>query len=69
MSADSTTEERSIQTGISDWQNTEVTEGLSEGEQVVVPETTGSDTSTTSERGFQGPPGDMIIVPGMGGPR
>ena len=69
MSADSTTEERSIQTGISDWQYTEVTEGLSEGEQVVVPETTGSDTSTTSERGFQGPPGDMIIVPGMGGPR
>jgi len=35
-----TTEERIIGTGISNWQYTEVTEGLSEGEQVVVPDTT-----------------------------
>jgi HlyD family secretion protein len=63
MSADGTTEERSIQTGISDWQYTEVTEGLSEGEQVIVPETTGSDTSTTSD---QGAPGGGMMMPGMG---
>jgi hypothetical protein len=63
---DGTTEERSIQTGISDWQYTEVTDGLTEGEQVVVPETTSTDTSTTSEQGFQGGPG--MMMPGMGGP-
>ena len=60
-------EERLIQTGISDWQYTEVTDGLSEGEQVVVPQTTSTGTSTTSEQGFQGAPGGMMM-PGMGGP-
>jgi len=64
---DGTTEERSIQTGISDWQYTEVTDGLSEGEQVAVPKTANTSTSTTSEQGFQGPPGGMIM-PGMGVP-
>ena len=57
-----TTEERAIQTGISDWQFTEVTDGLSEGEQVLVPQGT---TTTTTQ---QGPPGRMII-PGMRPPR
>jgi len=33
-------EQRAIQTGVSDWQFTEVTSGLSEGEQVVVPNKT-----------------------------
>ena len=37
---DGTAEERIIGTGISSWQYTEVTSGLSEGEQVVVPDTT-----------------------------
>ncbi len=63
---DGEVEEHSIQTGISDWQYTEVTDGLTEGEQVIVPQTTGSDTSTTSEQGFQGSPG--MMMPGMGGP-
>ena len=66
--ADGTTEERSIQTGISDWQYTEVTDGLTEGEQVVVPETTSTGTSTTSEQGFQGSPGMMMPGMGMEGP-
>jgi len=61
---DGTTEERAITTGISDWQYTEVTEGLSEGEQVVAPQGTTS-TSATSQ---QGPPGKMMI-PGMKPPR
>ena len=40
VSPNGTAEERIIQTGISSWQYTEVTSGLSEGEQVVVPDTT-----------------------------
>ena len=40
VSPNGTAEERIIQTGISSWQYTEVTSGLSEGEQVVVSDTT-----------------------------
>jgi HlyD family secretion protein len=43
------TEARAIKTGISNWQYTEVTEGLSEGEKVVV--TQGTATTTTSQQG------------------
>ena len=68
VSPDGTTEERPIQTGISDWQYTEVTDGLSEGEQVVIPQTTGTSTPTAPEEGFQRPSGGMMM-PGMGGPR
>ena len=68
VSPDGTTEERPIQTGISDWQYTEVTDGLSEGEQVVIPQTTGTNTPTAPEEGFQRPSGGMMM-PGMGGPR
>jgi len=53
--ADDTTEEREIQVGISDWQYTEATSGLSEGEQVFVPE--GTTTTNTGPQGgfmFQG---------------
>jgi hypothetical protein len=50
VSPDGTIEQRLIQTGISDSQNTEVTSGLSEGEQVVIPQTT-TTTSTTSQQG------------------
>jgi len=57
-----TIEEHAIQTGISDWQYTEVTSGLSEGEQVIVPQ--GTTTSPTTQ---QGPPGG-IMIPGMGRP-
>jgi multidrug efflux pump subunit AcrA (membrane-fusion protein) len=49
-----TTEARAIKTGISNWQYTEVTEGLSEGEKVVVQQGTTTTTPTTSQR--QGPP-------------
>jgi multidrug efflux pump subunit AcrA (membrane-fusion protein) len=62
VSKDGITEKRSIQTGISDWQHTEVVSGLSEGEQVVVPKgATTTTTSTTQQR----PPGGMFI-PGLG---
>jgi HlyD family secretion protein len=61
VSADGSIEERAVTTGISNWQYTEVTEGLSEGEQVVVTQSTASIT----QQG--GPPGGMIIP--MGPPR
>ena len=53
---DGVIEERAIKTGISDWQNTEVIEGLSEGEQVVIPDTTtATSTSTQSKSGARIP--------------
>ena len=58
VSPDGTTEERVIQTGISDWQYTEVTEGLSEGEQVIVPQ--GTTTTTPTQ---QRPRGPMPFMP------
>ena len=51
MSPDGTTEERVIQTGISDWQYTEVLDGLSEGEQVVIPQGTTSTATSPTPRG------------------
>jgi multidrug efflux pump subunit AcrA (membrane-fusion protein) len=55
MLPNGTTEQRAITTGISNWQYTEVTEGLSEGEKVVVqPGTTTTTPTSTSQR--QGPP-------------
>jgi multidrug efflux pump subunit AcrA (membrane-fusion protein) len=57
VSPDGTIEERVIQTGISDWQFTEVTEGLSEGEQVVVPQ----GTTTTTPSAEQGPRGGAMF--------
>ncbi len=44
---DGVAESRSIKTGLSDGVNTEVTEGLSEGEQVVIPKAT---TTTTTQQ-------------------
>ena len=56
MSPNGVIEERSITTGISNWQYTEVIDGLSEGEQVVVPQ----GVTTTSTPAPQG------MTPGMG---
>jgi len=46
------TEQRAIQTGISDWQYTEVTSGLSEGEQVLVPQGTAPTTTQKEPSGM-----------------
>ncbi len=54
VTASGETEQRAIQTGISDYQFTEVTEGLSEGEEVIVPQGT-TTTPTTTEQGPRGP--------------
>jgi multidrug efflux pump subunit AcrA (membrane-fusion protein) len=58
VNADGTTKQTEVQTGLSDWQNTEITSGLSEGEQVVVPKTTAVTTTTRTGGGmlFGGPP-------------
>ena len=58
LSPDGTIEERSITTGISDWQYTEVTDGLSEGEKVVVLQ------GTTTPSAPRAPRGPMPFIPG-----
>ena len=63
LSPDGIVEERLIQTGISNWQYTEVTDGLSEGEQVLVPEGTTA-PSTTLRQG----PGGFMFFEERGGP-
>jgi HlyD family secretion protein len=63
VAAAGVTEERVVQTGISDWQYTEVTSGLSEGEQVVVPQGSTATTPQTTTQQQQPPSGG--IVPGM----
>ena len=60
VSPDGVTEERAIKTGISNWTHTEVTEGLSEGEEVVIPQATTETTQSSTSRSpmpFLGPPG------------
>lgn len=61
LSPDGTIEERAITTGISDWQYTEVIEGLIEDEQVVVPQGTTTTPATQQDR-----PGGIMPFPGMG---
>ncbi len=44
------TEKREVITGLSNWQYTEVTEGLNEGEQVLIVKSTSSTTSTSTQQ-------------------
>jgi RND family efflux transporter MFP subunit len=60
LSSSGVTEARAIQTGISDWQYTEVTSGLNEGEQVIVPQGSTTTTSTTQQQQSSGG-----VIPGM----
>ena len=52
VAADGSLEQRTIVTGITNWTFTEVTDGLNEGEQVVVPQ--GVATTTTTQQRTQG---------------
>lgn len=54
ISSNGTIEKRAITTGITDYVKTEVTEGLSEGEKVVVLQGTTTTNSTTSRQGLPG---------------
>ena len=47
---DGVIEERSVQTGISNWQYVEIISGLSEGEQVIVPQATATTPTTPGQR-------------------
>ncbi|MFC2015137.1 efflux RND transporter periplasmic adaptor subunit [Chloroflexota bacterium] len=62
ISTDGTIEERSIQTGLTDWQYTEVVNGLSEGEQVVISQGTAVSATPTSQQGGI----RMPFIPGGG---
>jgi macrolide-specific efflux system membrane fusion protein len=62
LSPDGTIEMRAIKTGITDYVNTEVTDGLSEGEKVIVPQ--GTDTSSTTTSQWPGMPGGQGGMPG-----
>ncbi len=53
------TEERAVQVGISNWQYTEITSGLNEGEQVLIPE--GSTATTTNTQQGSRPPGGIFF--------
>jgi len=59
IAADGTIEQRAIQTGISDYQSTEVIEGLSEGEQIIIPQGTTATTSTPQQQSSGGMPREM----------
>jgi multidrug efflux pump subunit AcrA (membrane-fusion protein) len=52
VTASGTTEKRIVKTGLSDWQYTEITEGLSEGENVSIPENLGTASSSTNRGGM-----------------
>jgi len=62
VAADGSEEQREVTTGVSDWQYTEVTDGLAEGEVITY---TGA-AGMTSDFPQGGPGGGMMI--GMGGP-
>jgi len=61
VSASGALEKRVVQTGLSDWQNTEITSGLTEGEKVSVPQGTTTTTSSSSQNRGGGIP---FIGPG-----
>jgi macrolide-specific efflux system membrane fusion protein len=61
---DGTIEDRTVTVGVSNWQYSEITSGLSEGETVVVPEGT---ATTSSDQMFRIGGGGMMM--GGGGPR
>jgi RND family efflux transporter MFP subunit len=62
VAADGSEEERQVTTGLSDWQSTEIIDGLEEGEVI---KTTGTVVATD---GFDGRPGGGMVFMG-GGPR
>jgi RND family efflux transporter MFP subunit len=66
LSPDGTIEWRAIKTGITDYVNTEVTDGLNEGDKVIVPQ--GTTTTTQQQQGGGGifPGGGMFTSGAMG---
>jgi macrolide-specific efflux system membrane fusion protein len=72
LSPDGTIETRVIRTGITDYVNTEVADGLDEGEKVIVPQGTTTTTEQEEPGGGMFPgggifPGGGTFTPGTGG--
>ncbi len=65
LNDDGTTEKRAITTGVTDYSYIEVTDGLTEGEQIVISGTTATTISSSSDSDEQ--QGGGIMFPGMGG--
>jgi RND family efflux transporter MFP subunit len=63
VSQDGTTEKRAVTTGITDYQYTEVTEGLDEGEQVLM---SGAITTASESTDDEQSQGGGMMMPGMG---
>jgi HlyD family secretion protein len=59
---DGSTEKVAVQTGLSDGSNVEITDGLEEGQTVIIPTRATSSTGTTENAGF--PQGTFIIEGG-----
>jgi hypothetical protein len=59
VTGNNTIEKRAVQIGLADWQNTEITSGLSEGEKIIVPKTTATTATTSTSQ--QGAPGGGIF--------
>jgi RND family efflux transporter MFP subunit len=64
MKADNTTEQRIVKTGISDWQNVEITQGLTEGDKLVVAKQ--ASTTTTPRTNTQQQPARIPGMPQIG---
>jgi macrolide-specific efflux system membrane fusion protein len=63
MKDDDTTEKRTVKTGINDWQYIEVTEGLTEGEKIVISQSASStSTNNSNSSQQQGPPGGGMMM-------
>jgi RND family efflux transporter MFP subunit len=58
VNANGTTTQQTVTTGLSDWQNTEIVSGLTEGQTVLIPTTSSTSSTTTTPR---------VNVPGLGG--
>jgi hypothetical protein len=60
VTGNNTIEKRAVQIGLADWQNTEITSGLSEGEKIIVPKNTATTATTTTSQ--QRAPGIQQIL-------
>ena len=63
ISASGALEQRTVQTGLSDFQNTEITSGLAEGEKISYTQGAATSTSSSSQTRIGGG-GNFFIAPG-----
>jgi hypothetical protein len=61
LKSDGTTEIREVQIGLADWQNTEITGGLNEGEKIQITKAAATSNSSTSTPRQQAPAGGIFL--------